>query len=153
MTDAFRTLLRVRYYECDAQKVVFNARYADYVDTVTTEFMRVLFGGYDKLMAQGIDYQVVRLLTEWQSPARFDNVLAISVETEKVGNSSFTLALRFKEYFSDREVATAEITYVAVSASEFTKILVPDFMREKLLLGAPGQVLNYAGIDLNDKAP
>jgi len=31
----FTLYLRVRYGECDAQKVVFNARYADYVDVAT----------------------------------------------------------------------------------------------------------------------
>lgn len=32
--------LRVRYGECDAQKVVFNARYGDYMDVAVLEFMR-----------------------------------------------------------------------------------------------------------------
>jgi len=36
----FRLLLRVRYGECDAQQVVFNARYGDYVDVAATEFYR-----------------------------------------------------------------------------------------------------------------
>ena len=35
MASRFRYYLRVRYGECDAQKVVFNARYADYVDLGT----------------------------------------------------------------------------------------------------------------------
>ena len=34
----FELLLRVRYSECDAQEVVFNARYADYADLAATEF-------------------------------------------------------------------------------------------------------------------
>ena len=37
MSGHFRYYLRVRYGECDAQKVVFNARYADYIDLATTE--------------------------------------------------------------------------------------------------------------------
>ena len=40
----FRLLLRVRYGECDAQQVVFNARYGDYVDVAATEFYRAVFG-------------------------------------------------------------------------------------------------------------
>jgi len=32
----FRYYLRVRYVECDAQKVVFNSRYAEYVDVSVT---------------------------------------------------------------------------------------------------------------------
>ena len=51
MADPFRYYLRVRYGECDAQKVVFNARYADYVDLATTEFLRAL-GQWDTDLAQ-----------------------------------------------------------------------------------------------------
>ena len=34
MALPFRYYLRVRYIECDAQKVVFNSRYSEYVDVV-----------------------------------------------------------------------------------------------------------------------
>ena len=40
MTQRFRYYLRVRYQECDAQKVVFNARYGDYIDLACIEFLR-----------------------------------------------------------------------------------------------------------------
>ena len=40
MTKPFRYYLRVRYQECDPQHVVFNARYADYADLASFEFMR-----------------------------------------------------------------------------------------------------------------
>ena len=33
-----RVLIRVRYGECDAQGVLFNARYMDLVDVAFTEF-------------------------------------------------------------------------------------------------------------------
>ena len=36
----FRYYLRVRYIECDAQKVVFNSRYSEYVDVGFSEFLR-----------------------------------------------------------------------------------------------------------------
>jgi len=34
----FRFRFRVRYAECDAQSVMFNARYADYVDIAVNEY-------------------------------------------------------------------------------------------------------------------
>ena len=61
MDKPFELLIRVRYGECDAQQVVFNARYADYVDLAITEYFRVLFGGFKELLKQGLDNQVVRL--------------------------------------------------------------------------------------------
>ena len=72
MNEPFRYRFRVRYNECDAQRVVFNARYADYVDLAMTEFMRALGCGYTELLARGLDNQVVRLTLDWRAPARFE---------------------------------------------------------------------------------
>ena len=47
MAEPFRYLLRVRYGECDAQMIVYNARWGDYVDIATTEFTRAVFGTVD----------------------------------------------------------------------------------------------------------
>ena len=82
MTQPFCFRFRVRYNECDAQQVVFNARYGDYVDIAMTEFMRALGRDYNQLLAQGLDNQVVKLTTEWQSSARFDDVMQIMKETD-----------------------------------------------------------------------
>ena len=150
MAKPFRTLIRVRYAECDAQLVVFNARYGDFVDLAVTEYVRVLFGSYQDLMDGGYDYQVVRLATEYKSPAKFDDVLSISVEVSKLGNTSFTYRLEFREYFSDRLIAVSEIVYVMMSCPAYEKIPVPDFFREKLEQGAPGVVVNYAGVALSE---
>ena len=48
--NQFTLLLRVRYGECDAQQVVFNARYADYIDIALTEYFRVAVGGFQALL-------------------------------------------------------------------------------------------------------
>ena len=47
--NQFTLLLRVRYGECDAQEVVFNARYADYIDIAMTEYFRSAVGGFQVL--------------------------------------------------------------------------------------------------------
>ena len=74
MPNHFHYYLRVRYGECDAQKVVFNARYAEYIDLATTEFLRAL--GYGEQLFSGeLDFQLVKQTIEWKAPARFDQVL------------------------------------------------------------------------------
>lgn len=142
----FKYILRVRYYECDAQQVVFNARYGDYVDTAATEFFRAVFGDYKKLLAQGLDTQVVKQTIEWRAPARFDDVLAISVHTSRIGTSSFALEFSIVNYASGEPIANCEMVYVLVDANEFTKLPVPDDMRIKLQNGAPGTTTNHAGV-------
>lgn len=144
--EKFTVLLRVRYNECDAQKVVFNGHYGVYVDIVATELWRTLFGDYGEMLKQGIDTQVVKLVTEWKSPARFDEVLAISLETAHIGNTSFSFHLEFREFSENRLVATSDIVYVAVDPESLEKKAIPDDFRRKLELGAPGQLVNFSGI-------
>lgn len=145
----FRVLLRVRFHECDAQSIVFNARYADYVDIAVTEFFRHTFGGHDKLQARNLDNQVVSLTIDWKSSARFDDVIAISVKVVKVGTTSFTLAAEMEQYHSGVEIAKASVTYVMVRPDEnrqYQKTPVPDDVRERLLAGAPGKEADFSGI-------
>ncbi len=144
----FHLLLRVRYGECDQQQVVFNARYADYVDIAATEYFRALFGNYQELLKRGIDNQVVRLLINWKSSARFDDVIALKVHTTHVGNTSFTLQFEMVEYATGRLITSSEATYVVVDAKSFQKIAIDDEYRARLTHGAPGLVVNHAGVAL-----
>lgn len=140
---AFRYLLRVRYGECDAQKIVFNARYGDYLDIATIEFLRVVWG--DAVFGGGYDYRLVKQTIEWQSPARYDDILQFAVSTMRVGNTSFVLAMELRVLGAERTTAVAETTYVLVREHEQTKCAVPDDMRRLLEAGAPGVVVDHAG--------
>lgn len=149
MTEArpFRLLIRVRYAECDAQQVVFNARYGDYVDLAVTEFMRALFPptGFRELFARGLDNQVVRLDTQWTAPARFDDVLAINVSSARLGRTSYTLNVNFSQAKDSAAVAQSQITYVLVSLGEHRKTPLPDWLCGKLEAGAAGVLVDQSG--------
>lgn len=141
----FTHLLRVRYSECDAQKIVFNGKYAEFVDIAATEFTRAVWGHYNDILAMGVDSQVVNLTISWQAPSTFDDVLAIEVKAGRIGNSSYTLAFNIVNHVSGTQIATAEIVYVMVSATEFSKMSIPSELKKKLIDGAPGVVVNHAG--------
>jgi acyl-CoA thioester hydrolase len=144
----FELLLRVRYGECDAQEVVFNARYADYADLAATEFMRELIGGYQGMLSQGLDNQVVNLNISWQSSAKFDDVICLAVHVSKVGNTSFTMQIVMTDWYSKKAIAAAEIVYVMVETENYTKTPVTNDFREKLKKGATGKRTNLAGIEI-----
>jgi acyl-CoA thioester hydrolase len=140
----FRFYLRVRYSECDAQKVVFNARYANYVDVAVGEYFRVL--GYEKEMQTGeLDYQLVKQTVEWRGPARYDQVLDISVAASHIGNTSFTLRVEFRIAGSEDVIVTTETVYVHVDTHTLTKAPLPQRLREALTRGAEGHVCDHAG--------
>lgn len=144
----FTHLLRVRYSECDAQAIVFNGKYADYADIASTEFTRRIWGDYNSMLERGLDNQVVSLKIDWKSPARFDDVLAIEVELNHIGNTSFSLSFNFYQAVSRKQVASASITYVFLDTNLNTKVAIPDDMRNALVNGAAGQLCNHAGIEL-----
>ena len=139
----FRYFLRVRYAECDAQKVVFNSRYGDYVDLAAAEYFRVL--GFEKeIQTAELDYQLVKQTTQWFAPARYDQVLEIAVSTLSLGNTSFTLRTEFRIAGAESLIASSETVYVNVDHRTLTKAPLPQHLREALTQGASGRIVDHA---------
>jgi acyl-CoA thioester hydrolase len=131
---AFRYYLRVRYDECDAQKVVFNARYGVYTDLAVGEFFRALGFG-EQMLSGALDYQLVKQTTEWKAPARYDDVLEATVRVVKIGNTSLTLGVEFRVAGRDALLTTVETVYVLVEAHSLQKKAIPAELRAALEAG------------------
>jgi acyl-CoA thioester hydrolase len=148
MPQPFRYYLRVRYIECDAQKVVFNSRYSEYVDVAINEFLRA--AGVLKEFTEGhLDFQLVKQTVEWKAPARFDQVLELSITTRRLGTTSFTLVTEFRIANPDgttdgRVIVTVETVYVLVDGKTLTKLPLPEALRAALQQGAAGQRTDHA---------
>src|SRR5688572_32680753 len=142
-SNRFSYFLRVRYGECDAQKVVFNSRYGEYVDLAAAEFLRVL-GFEHEIQTAELDYQVVKQTTEWRAPARFDQVLEISVSTRHLGNTSFTLLTEFRIAGDERVIVTVETVYVHVDHHTLQKSPLPAALRAALERGASNVTIDHA---------
>ena len=140
----FRYYLRVRYAECDAQKVVFNSRYAEYVDVALNEFLRAVGFDTKRLLASGLDFQLVKQTIEWQAAAHFDDVLEIEIEAVRLGTTSFTCRATFRRANADPIVTTIETVYVLVEAETLKKTPLPAPFREALDSGARGKVVDHA---------
>lgn len=143
---SFILLLRVRYGECDAQQVVFNARYADYIDIAMTEYFRAAVGGFQELLDKGLDSQVVSLHIDWHSSAKFDDVLAITVSSTKVGNTSYGFEIVITDFKTQKLIAKSTTTYVMVDTQNYQKAPVPDWLREKLSSSPEIPLINQAGV-------
>ena len=90
------TDLRVRYQECDPQHVVFNARYGDYADLACFEFMRAALPRPQDAFDGTFEMQTVRQVVEWKAPARFDDVIEVSIRASRLGTTSFTLSCELR---------------------------------------------------------
>jgi acyl-CoA thioester hydrolase len=152
MTRAFRYYLRVRYIECDAQKVVFNSRYGEYVDVSINEFLRAA-GVLDEFLEGHLDFQLVKQTIEWKAPARFDQVLELSIAAIRLGNTSFTIGTEFRIAGGDpRVIVTVETVYVLVDGRTLSKLPLPDTVRAALEHGAAGRATDHAAYLPHDAA-
>ena len=141
----FRYYLRVRYQECDPQQVVFNARYGDYFDLACFEFLRAALPRPQDAFDGTFEVQTVRQLTEWKAPARFDDVLEVSIWVSRLGTTSFTLSAEIRRAGEPSVLATIETTYVHVDHTTFTKREIEPRMRAALESGAAGKTVDHAG--------
>jgi acyl-CoA thioester hydrolase len=146
---AFRYYLRVRYGECDQQGVVYNARYGEYVDLASTEFLRASFAPLN-CFDGSFEFQVVKMLVEWTGPARFDDTLAIDVTLKKLGTTSYTLGFALRRVtktgaIEPDTIVTAETVNVYVDPTSWTKAPLPEDFRLRLTAAARGQVVDHAG--------
>jgi acyl-CoA thioester hydrolase len=129
--------LRVRYGECDAQGIVFNANFLAYVDVVLTEIWRETMGSYDALLATGVDTVVGEANLRFRGPGRFDDVLTIEGGFDGLGTTSTVLKLWFRR--GDDLLCDADLRYVFVDTATWEKTPIPDTVRaalEPLVLGS-----------------
>lgn len=144
MTSPFRYYVRVRYQECDAQNVVFNARYGDYIDLAISEFLRASMPGRDPFDGT-FEIQVVRQLIEWTAPARYNDVLEIATRVTRFGTTSFTVGFELRIAGTNDVIVTAELVYVAVHKESWTKRSLTGEERDLLEEGARGKIIDHAG--------
>jgi len=120
MGDRYVHHVRVRYGECDMQRVVFNANYLAYCDDAADWWFR----SKGALLEAGEwDVMVKKASITWDGAARVHDDLAIAVSVSRWGNSSFDV--RFDGTVEGTAVFTAEITYVAVVTGTTETVPVP----------------------------
>ena len=96
MAGPFRHPLRVRWNECDAQGIVFNANYHLYFDIALTELWREAAGSYAALMERGVDFVLVDTHVRFRGVARFDDELDILMTAREPGRSSLVFDARIE---------------------------------------------------------
>lgn len=129
-TAPFVHTIRVRYAECDAQGVVFNAHYLAYVDHTITEMWRAAFGSYQVMLERGVDVVVAAAELRFRGAARFDDELRIEARVTHLGTTSLGTGYRF---LRDGELlAEATLRHVFVDAGSSDKTPMPDWARDGL---------------------
>ena len=130
MTPPFTHQLRVRYHECDAQGIVFNAHHFAYFDITLTELWREAFGSYDAMVESGSDVVVVDAQASFHASPRFDDLLDVEMTIAKLGASSMTST--FEEKRDGELLVTGRMVHVFVDPRTMSKQEIPSDVREQL---------------------
>lgn len=119
--------LRVRWNECDAQGIVFNANYPLYFDIGVWEYTRALrFGRED-----APEFVTARLECDFRSSAHFDEELDVGVRCARLGTKSCVHA--FGIFRDGVLLVEGRNTYVAVKRGATETIaLEPDYVTRVL---------------------
>jgi len=139
----FHTALRVRWMECDAQGIVFNGAYMDYLEVGQSEYFRNLgFSIYGVAQRGYFDIALVKTVLEFKAPARVDEMLDLYLRAGDIGNTSFHLDMEIFQQYSDIMLTAVQGVYVGFHADSGTSRRVPDEIRELVNhFEATGEVL------------
>jgi len=129
MAEPFSYRQRVRYVECDALGVVFNAHYMSYMDQALTELFRG-FGGYGRLLESGLDMMVVEARLRFFAPARFDDEIDMEVLVTHLGTTSMISRHRIRR--RDELLMEGDLAHVWVQTATTAKTPIPDWARNGL---------------------
>jgi acyl-CoA thioester hydrolase len=122
--------LRVRYGECDAQGVVFNAHYLAYFDVAITELWRAAFGSYEAMTDRGVDIVVAEAHLRFRAPARFDQQLTLEVSIARLGQTS--IVTQYVIRHDGQTLVEGSLRHVLVDLPALTKTEIPDWVRAGL---------------------
>ena len=129
--------LKVRYGECDMQRVVFNANYFAYCDDAVDAWTRLALADELKkagttfdLHAVGFDFMLKTTQLTWHSPVKFGDTLDMKCEVSRWGNSSFDVVINGEVEGDSR--FDAVITYVSVNPVTQRPAPIPDIVKKSL---------------------
>jgi acyl-CoA thioester hydrolase len=138
MTQPFRTTRRVEFVHTDAAGIIHFTALFEFMEQAEHELLRSrdlsVFMNDDEGI---ISWPRVAAKCEFQSAARFEDVLEIEVGIARLGEKSITYAFRFRSEGND--VASGEITSVCCRMTDQSPpqpIPIPAWFREKLGGGA-----------------
>ena len=98
----FHCTLRVRWSECDAQRIAYNAAYLAWNDVAQAEYLRNLGLGLYKLAELNIfDTVLVKVTLEYKAPARVDDLVEVYARVAHMGTSS--IDMEFEVYRKGQE--------------------------------------------------
>lgn len=90
----FRTTIKVRFADEDHARIVYYPRFFHFFHVAFEDFFEAEGVPYRTCLDEGVGWPAVHAESDFESPVRFGDVLAIDVDVERLGRSSATFAYR-----------------------------------------------------------
>jgi thioesterase-3 len=127
----YRITIKVRGYHLDMYGHVNNARYLEFLEEARWAFIeqQMPIAEFEK---KGIAFVVVNININYRQPALLDYTLEIQTEMAKVGGKSARIHQDIILAGSDRRIADADITFVAIDTNTKQVLLIEGDLRTVL---------------------
>ncbi len=102
-SPVYRTTYRVIYGDTDAGSVVYNANYLRFFEIGRTEMMRSWAMPYNEIEKFGLILPVTETYLRYKAPARYDDMLTISVSLAEIKKVSCRFHYRITRSGGEKE--------------------------------------------------
>ena len=128
---SFKTRVRVRFADTDAQGIAHNAAYPVWFEVARVEYLRAFAGGYQSLRDSGLEALVLESFCRYRVPARFDDELDVHARCAGLRGARFRY-----DYVIVRTdgmpIADGWTAHACVDAKTFRPTRVPDWLADAI---------------------
>lgn len=116
--------VRVYYEDTDAGGVVFYANYLNFMERARTEWLRAAGVEQDQLLADsGLLFVIVEVNVRYHKPARFNDLLDVTVVPVDRGRSRFTVRQEVRR--GDELLVSGTVSAACIDAATFKPQPIP----------------------------
>lgn len=131
MNKIFSLPVRIYYEDTDTGGVVYHSNYLNFMERARTEWLRSMGFEQDELLrSEGVIFAVSAVNIRFQQPARFNELLEITVALERRGAASLTLVQEARR--GTDVVASAEVRIACIDKQRFVPVAIPERIVDKL---------------------
>jgi YbgC/YbaW family acyl-CoA thioester hydrolase len=133
MTAVFTYRQWVRFPDVDHAGIAFFGALQVYCHYAHEEWLKMLGMPLHRLQADhGFLFPLVRIESDFESPARHGDGLRIDVTLGRVGTRSLTLVYTMHNETTDRRVGVTQITQVCTDMTAMQSIPIPEVFRRAI---------------------
>ncbi|HJX16986.1 MAG TPA: tol-pal system-associated acyl-CoA thioesterase [Acidiferrobacterales bacterium] len=132
MNTIFSMPVRVYYEDTDSGGVVYHSNYLNFMERARTEWLRALGFEQDELLREyGVIFAVSAVSVAFHKPARFNELLAVTVALDRRGAASLTLKQEVRR--GDELLASGDVRVACIDAQRFVPVAIPTRVADTVL--------------------